>query len=256
MEESKYANLIWHNKKSTDFGIKIAYPFNPVHPTPDLQATHITGRNGDFIQDEQSYQNVTETFNLIVDKNPLISQSDWLKQVMDWLDPLSITVKQYEYLKFDIDPNYSYSAVIQTPPIFSWDTGLNQNLATGTLAFYCEPFQYRDDGINYINLPDSGVVYNPELMAAMPNWHFVANGSFTLTINDLPYEFDNMEGEFWINGDTGDTYDAKNNLMNSQTHFPNLEPPTLLAGKNTISITSGKENVTKAEYQPRWRRLI
>ena len=65
-----------------------------------------------------------------------------------------------------------------------------------------------------------------------------------------------MEGEFWINGDTGDTYDAKNNLMNSQTHFPNLEPPTLLAGKNTISITSGKENVTKAEYQPRWRRLI
>ena len=92
---------------------------------------------------------------------------------------------------------------------------------------------------------------------AVPNWHFIANGTFILNVNGYEYEFDNMSGEFWLNGDTGDTYDSKNNLFNSQIKFPNLAPPKLIPGKNTITITADSgSTITKAEYMPRWRRLI
>ena len=144
---------------------------------------------------------------------------------------------------------------MQTPPTINWDP--NQlNYGTGQLSFYCEPFQYRVDGINYINLPDNGIVYNSESRVAVPNWHFVAKGSFVLNVNDLNYQFDNMSGEFWLNGDTGDTYDKDNNLFNNQTHFPNLLPPELPSGENKISITADDGVITRAEYMPRWRRLI
>ena len=73
----------------------------------------------------------------------------------------------------------------------------------------------------------------------------------------MPYEFDSMSGEFWLNGDTGDAYDKDNTLFNSQTKFPNLQVPVLSPGKNTISITADSgATITKAEYMPRWRRLI
>lgn len=66
-----------------------------------------------------------------------------------------------------------------------------------------------------------------------------------------------MEGEFWLSGETGDTYDAKGNLYNTQTHFPNLDPPQLWKGQNTITVTAENgATITKAEYKPNWRRLI
>ena len=256
MASSDFSGLIYQNKSSLDLGIKVQYPLDPVYPVPDLEVTHITGRSGDFLQYNDAYQNVTRVFNCIINRPIDISQFDWERELIDWLaSPVLEGMRQYEFLQFDIDPEYAYNAIMQTPPTINWDP--NQlNYGTGQLSFYCEPFQYRVDGINYINLPDNGIVYNSESRVAVPNWHFVAKGSFVLNVNDLNYQFDNMNGEIWLNGDTGDTYDKDNNLFNSQTHFPNLLPPELPSGENKISITSDAGVVTRAEYMPRWRRLI
>lgn len=251
-----YSNLIYQGKSSGDLGLMIEYPFNVVHATPDLDPQHIKGRSGDFLQTDDSYQNVTETFNCRVYRPPDMSQFDWERNLIDWLaSPISKGRKQYQYLQFDADPEYVYSAIMQTPPSFTWDTN-NIFLATGQITFYCEPFQYKVNGITYIPLPDSGVVFNEEMHLAIPNWHFIAKGSFTLNVNGLTYEFSNMDGEFWVNGDTCDTYDEKGNLFNSQTKFPNLITPVLKPGENHISITAEAGVIKKAEYMPRWRRLI
>lgn len=256
MASSDFSGLIYQNKSSLDLGIKVQYPLDPVYPVPDLEVTHITGRSGDFLQDNDAYQNVTRVFNCIINRPVDISQFDWERELIDWLaSPVLEGRRQYEFLQFDIDPEYAYNAIMQTPPTINWDP--NQlNYGTGQLSFYCEPFQYRVDGINYINLPDNGIVYNSESRVAVPNWHFVAKGSFVLNVNDLNYQFDNMNGEIWLNGDTGDTYDKDNNLFNNQTHFPNLLPPELPSGENKISITADDGVITRAEYMPRWRRLI
>ena len=257
MEDSNLANLIFQNYKSSDFGMMVEYPFNIVHATPDIDPTHIKGRNGDFLQDNGSYQNVTETFNVIGYRDANTTQNDWERKVIDWLaPPLIDDARQYEYLQFDYDPDYAFRAVVTTPPTFTWDA-TDTFKVTGTIPFYCEPYQYRIDGINYSDLPNSGVVYNTETRTAIPDWHFVVNGTFTLNINNLQYEFDNMEGEFWLSGDTSDTYDSQNNYYNNQTHFPNLVAPVLYPGRNEISITAESETtISKAEYKPKWRRLI
>ncbi|WP_233551643.1 phage tail protein [Lactobacillus sp. ESL0230] len=250
-----FSGLIFNNKSSTDLGILIKYPFDPVHAVPDIDLTHIKGRSGDFIQDNGSYQNVTETFNCIVERPLNYTQFEWERELVDWLIAPEVNGKrQYQYLQFEIDPEYAYNAIVQTMPQFTSDENC-PNLATGQLTFYCEPYLYRVNGINYIDLPENGVVFNSETRVAIPNWHFVANGSFVLNVNDLNYQFDNMNGEFWLNGDTGDTYDAKGTLYNNQTHFPNLLPPELPVGENRISIKAADGVITRAEYMPRWRRL-
>lgn len=256
MADNQYASLIFNNKASADLGILIQYPFQVVHPQIDGDPTHIEGRSGDFLPDVNSYQNVTETFNVIVNRSPNLSQADWERQVTDWLtSPVVRGRRQYQYLQFDYDPDYAYSAIQKDPFSFQWDE-TNIGRATGQIPFYCEPFQYRVDGINYIDLPSQGIVYNQELRDAIPNWHFIANGSFSLIVNNKEYQFDNMNGEFWVNGDTCDTYDGNHNLLNDQTHFPNLITPILTPGENHISITAGAGVIQKAEYMPRWRRLI
>lgn len=259
MVEDSYANLIYQGKKSSDLGVLIQYPFNLTHPIPDIDPTHIKGRSGDFLQSDNSYQNVTETFNCIIQRQLGVSQFDTERQIMDWLaSPVSQGRKQYRYLQFDIDQEYVYNAILQNPPSIQWNENTD-TMATGQITFYCEPFQYQINGIDYVPLPnnDNGTVINEESQNAVPNWHFIANGNFLLNVNGYEYEFDNMSGEFWLNGDTGDTYDLKNNLLNSQTKFPNLAPPKLAPGKNTITITADSgATITKAEYMPRWRRLI
>lgn len=250
------SGLIYQGKSSADLGIMVQFPADPIYAVPDINATHIPGRSGDFLEDDNSYQNVTKTFNIIVNRPLDITQFDWEREFIDWLASPRIQGKrQYEYLQFDIDPQYAYKAIVTTSPTINWDQQ-TPNLGTGQITFYCEPFEYRVNGISYIDLPENGTVYNRESMIAVPNWHFLTKGSFVLKVNELSYQFDNLNGEFWLNGDTGDTTDEKDALFNNQTHFPNLLPPELLPGENNISLTAESGIITKVEYMPRWRRLI
>lgn len=250
--------LIFQDHASTDFGMVVQKPWDLIHPTADIDPTHIKGRNGDFLQNNQSYQNVTETFNLEILRPPEKGWFDWERAVTDWLsvptDPDGRM--KYQYLKFTADPAYVFKAIVKDPFTVTKDV-TSDFVGICAIPFYCEPFQYRIDGIAYIPLPDSGIVVGEEKWSAIPDWHFIANGSFTLYVNGLPYTFENMEGEFWLSGETGDTYDAKGNLYNTQTHFPNLDPPKLWKGQNTITVTAETgTTITKAEYKPNWRRLI
>ena len=254
--DDNYSGLIFQGKNSRDLGILIKYPFNWVHPVPDLDPTHIKGRNGDFLQDNISYQNVTETFTAVVNRPVNMNQFDFERNVTDWLSSPMTKERKYQYMQFDADPEYVYSAVQKDPYSFQWDD-INPFIATGSIPFYCEPFMYKTSGIEYVSLPEAGIVYNSEKYTAIPNWHFIAKGTFVLNVNDIPYEFDNMDGEFWLSGDTQDTYDKDNNLYNNQVKLPNLSVPLLQPGLNNISITAETgATITKAEYMPRWRRVI
>ncbi len=75
--DDNFSGLIFQGKNSRDLGLTVQYPFNLVHPAPDLDATHIKGRNGDFLQDDRSYQNVTETFTCLVNRPSDIEQFDY-----------------------------------------------------------------------------------------------------------------------------------------------------------------------------------
>lgn len=252
-----YKSIVFNNRKSTDFGVLVKYPFNPVHPTPDITTTHVNSRSGDYLVDYGSYQNTTQTFNIIVKKPSEWTRAEFNRQLINWLMPPHFDGKrQYSYFYFDEDENYAFYGIVKDAPIIEWDENAT-DFGTGTISIYTDPFYYRLDGIKFTDLPQAGYIKNLDSRETSPDWHFIANGSFILYVNSLPYEFDNMEGEFWVSGETGDVYDVKNNLYNNQCHFPNLEPPTLLYGKNTIEITADSSSTIQlAEYKPKWRRLI
>ena len=114
--DAKYSGLIFQGKNSRDLGFTVQYPFNLVHPTADLDATHIKGRNGDFLQDDNSYQNVTETFTINVVRPTNVSQFDYERQLTDWLAPPAMqTERKYQYRQVDYDPEYAYSAIQKDP---------------------------------------------------------------------------------------------------------------------------------------------
>lgn len=112
----EYSGLIFQGKNSRDLGFTVQYPFNLVHPTADLDATHIKGRSGDFLQDDNSYQNVTETFTVDAVRPSNVSQFDYERTLTDWLaSPVTMTQRKYQYLQFDADPEYAYSAIQKDP---------------------------------------------------------------------------------------------------------------------------------------------
>ena len=266
LSNNDFAKLIYRTHASTEFGILVQFPFNVTHPIPDLNATHIMGRNGDFIQDEGSFQDVTETFNVIVNR-PVKYQShlEAELEISDWLRK-SDSGKPYDYLKFDFLPGYIFEAAIKDPFSLTWQSDF---YATGTIPFFCKPFLKRTDGIDYkpvphidcTNLPGTANLFNQENTIAVPDWHIVGNGNFTITINGFPYEFSDIEDEVWLDGQeanaTTELDGDDTTLINNQMRLANNTTPKLFPGENTfkLSVDAGS-TVTKVEYKPNWGRLI
>lgn len=255
ISNGNWTSLIYRNHKSSDFGIYIKWPFTLAHAIPDYNKSHINGRNGDFIQDEGSYQNVTETFDIIAFKpSKYPSQFEYEAAITEWLQG-----NDYDYLKVEKFSSYVFEAIVDSSYTLNWDEN-DPDQATGQLIFDCKPFYKRTDGIYYQPLPQSQEVYNTEKVPAIPDWHFVCKGDFTLTVNEFPYEFNGITGDIWLDGD-GNARSVQNGdyttLLNSHILLANNTSPYIgPKSNNTIAITSGAENVTKAEYKPNWGRLI
>lgn len=235
----------------------IQWPFTLVHAVPDYNKTHVNGRNGDFIQDQGSYQNVTETFNIVVRiPKKYSTQFEYEAAVTEWLQG-----NDYSYLKITKFPGYVFEAIVDSAYSITWDEN-DYRYGIGQLAFDCKPFYKRSDGIYYQPLPDSGIVYNTEKVPALPDWHFVADGgNFTLTVNDFPYEFYDVTGDLWLDGQEGNARSEQDGdyttLLNTNMRLANNEPPILAPNtQNKITLTVDSGTVSKWEYKPNWGRLI
>lgn len=253
---SRYAYFTYRNHSSVDFGIFIKRPFTLVHATPDYTKTHINGRNGDFIQDEGSFQNVTETFDVEVHRpKKYKTLFEYESELTDWL-----TGNDYSPLSVSTFANYAFKAIYDTPLTITWDDS-HDEYGSGQISFNCMPFFRRTDGLKYQPLPSNGVVYNQEKVPAIPDWHFTANGGFTLYVNDKPYEFNAIDGDVWLNGQEGNATSVENGdydtLINTNMRLANNEAPVILPNqKNTISITPDSGTTVTSEWRPNWGRLI
>lgn len=248
--------LIYRGQSSTDLGIFIKWPFTFVHAVPDYNKQHVNGRNGDFIQDQGSFQNVTETFDIFV-KMPKEYNNlfEYETALTEWLKG-----NDYSYLGISNFPDYVFEAIYDSSMSITWNEN-DWRQGEGQLAFDCKPFFKRSDGINYIPLPENGVVYNYEKVPAIPDWHFKGSGDFTLYVNDKPYEFHGIDGDIWLNGD-GNANSLENGdyttLMNNSIRLTNNEAPVLEPqSQNKISIKlQDGASVSISEYKPNWSRLI
>lgn len=265
----RYADLVYHDHASTDFGIAVKKPWIPIHPTPDETKTHVPGRNGDVWQTNNAFQNVTETFECVVIRDPNL-YSDWFEvrdAISDWLG----VGQGYDYLEFTAYPNWAFYAEAQ--PFTLTPTENDDFQATLSLPFDCSPMMTSIRGLDYKKLPESGVIINQTDFDIHPEWHIHGSGDFMLVINGVNYFFDDVENDIWLKSD-GNAFEKDDqgieSLVNSKIRLANNDSPVFSCGKNTVSFQvptfaedgSLSKTITVhpadafCEYKAMWKKVI
>lgn len=254
------SEIIFHNRSSTDFGIKVLFPFNPLAPAPKKQLMSIPGRSGDWATNDSTYNSSETPVNVVIHLPRRYDDWEQLKNdIENWL------YGDEDWLRFSKNSDYLYRAQIVTAPTF---TPVNFERTNATFTFHFQPYKYDADSIHWKDFPRNGVVYNRENIDVKPDWHINGKGNFMLKVNDVPYEFNNIDGDIYLKGDEGNAYTNDptaayliDGLLNDHVRLANNAAPVLYAegdGSNSISIEPMDTNsiLNKAEFIPRWRRLI
>lgn len=260
--------------------MKLLFPFNPPSPAPDKTPVQIPGASGDWVPNTNTFRAVETQVNAVI-RIP--------HRYRDWAELKSDIIKwlygQEDWLKFDREPEYVYRAQIITAPTF---TPINKERINATLNFHFQPYKYRTNTIHWQELNPSmvknkldtnqtaeqakesvvGIYINDETENVYPDWHFNGTGNFMLLVNDMPFEFDDIDGDVYLLGNRGNAYsaDPRDNpsqieLLNDHIRLTNNWSPELLCsnkGKNKISLTpmDSSSVINKAEFIPRLRRLV
>ena len=247
---SKPEVMIYHNRSSTDYGILLQFPEPYIYAPKEMTAVHVPGRSGDIIEDNGAYNNPTLTVNFIV---VLPKRFDnwfqWNSSVANWL-----RADGYDYLKFSYQDGYVWEAYPNQAPVV---TPSSARSATGTFSFSVKPYLKRSDSVQMQDVPlGKGTIRNPESEASWPDWQIDAGDgskSFTLTVNDYPYNFNGVSGVIYVDGENCQVA-SNGNPINDQVVFANNDAPQMLQGENTISLSGDAVNSIK--WRPNWRRLV
>ena len=244
-----HGKLIYHNKSSTDFGAWIQYPTVQATTKRNVSLTPVVGVNGSYINDSFNYTDVSQQITFFVER-PL-KYRDWFTWGMDFGDWLTSHDKFVEYEPFYFEPfnGWHWEAYLSDGPTV---TPTNEQNATVTITLSAKPFLISDDSVEYQDVPKASI-YNWQRYSALPLFHLIGNGNFTLTVNGKNYQFNDIDDELFIDSDKCLIYKSLNESRNSHAILYNHEFPELCPGKNSISL---KGNYSKFEYKPRWRRAL
>lgn len=222
----------------------------PEISAPKRKSTFISipGVSGDYILDENAYENTFVTLEVICqveDKNEVMPMREKIVHTFD--------SGGYMPLELYFDPDRVYYGKVTDGPTFrvsgQWPTillySLNLNL---------KPF--KEHKTNNSPITSDGqpiVIVNPSSYVSPSIITMRGVGNFSLTINDILYSFNDVDGSIVINSViqeaykiVGDGIVGRNNKMFTR-HFP-----LLVSGPNTISFTGA----TSITVEGRWRTLV
>jgi predicted phage tail component-like protein len=232
--------LYYKGKNSLEFSLYIKSKGTYNAAERDFEFVSVPGRNGDLIQDNGRYKNVSIPYELALLKKDARTFSDLADSIKDWLS----VGGGYNVLWDSYNPRYfRYAAVEGGVDIAEELT----NYGEMSLTFNCKPYRYSFDGQKTITIRQSSTqIYNPEKLTAAPYIRIYGNGNITLSVNAVTNTFTGVSGYVEIDSEIMNAYKGLtplNNIMTGDT-FPTFAP-----GANTITITG---NATKAEIVPRW----
>lgn len=245
----EFGKLIYHNKSSTEFGARIIYPMVQAITKRNTSLTSVVGINGSYINDSQNYTDVSQQISFYVER-PL-RYKDWFTWQLDFGDWLTSSKKSVEYEPFYFEPfkGWHWEAFLSDGPNV---TPQNEQVANVDITIAAKPFMVKDDAITYQDVPEERI-YNWQRYEALPIFHILGNGDLTMTVNDLNYQFNNIDGELFIDSEKNLIYKSLNENRTTHAILPNHEFPKLTPGWNSITL---RGNYSKFEYQPRWRRAL
>lgn len=232
--------FVFAGQSSLDHRMVVEYcPSYPAGQRSVTKAT-IPGRNGDEVQDDGTYANVVQPYEVWFNGQPFGGFNAGAARVANWL----LGPKGYQRLEDSYDPE-TYRMALFAGPMDMANWMLRRGRAT--LEFDCKPERWLKAGQIPVTVASGEVLYNA-WRAAKPLLYVTGNG--TLNIGTKSITISGTSGEVTIDCDVKDAWQGLNNL-NDNIEVANRDWPTLPPGETTVTYSG----LTSVKIVPRWWRL-
>ena len=238
-----FNKIEYRGRTSDEFCLHITFPFDFVHAEADVNPVSVPGINGDIVQDNLRYKNISQNFAFTIIRNNYSPSFQILgRAITNW-----VAGNDYAPLTCDLIPSYQWEAHVATAPTMVITNNLQ---AAFVIAFDCKPFLKSLEGQEWQAVPSNPT--NLERWSAEPLWHIKGTGNLVLTVNGLDYKLNAIDDEVYIDSERGLVYKSLTESRAGLAVFPCNDFPVLVPGDNSIKLTG---DYSLFEYKPNWRCL-
>ena len=232
----------YNGKKNSDYGLEmLSMPTRP-HPARKGDLVDVPGRDGKLFMDENAYDRVLVTIQVI-------APGSKMDAIRAWLTGSGVLV-------FGDDPNRAYRASV-TKEFGISNRNPRMDAQEFMITFDCEPYRYEYPAPEAISIAKSGdSVNNTGTAPARPEITVQGSGDVTIIVNGYQIDIDDLETGAVIDCELMECFNAdKTQLINQK--FTMDDFPVLKPGANIVtwSAADGASVTGVTISAPRWRYL-
>lgn len=231
-----------NGKPCTDFGVQVSVGGALNSPSRDVTYHQIPGRNGDLVEDNGRFSNITYTYHCILRGKTSKDFRAKFAGFREWLG----TMRGYNRIEDTYDPDCFRMGVVSTllaPEM----VGTGVVGAEFDVTINAKPQRFTKEGENAIAVTNGMVLLN-EGYPAKPLITVNGSGAGTLNVGAYTMSISAIDGYVTLDCEAQDAYKGtvnKNSTVSAM--FPVLE-----TGNNTITYSGG---ITSVSIIPRWWHL-
>lgn len=222
--------IVIDNELASSYGLGLVG--RPVIPTAKQKVEHIEipGRHGSLTK-KGAYENVSfkVKFNMLERENV----KPFIRRAKPWL-------LQGKTLFSTDDDVYRKIKHVEMGDII---TEIEEH-GEFEVDFTLDPFEYTED-VN-LKLTEPSVIYNPGTIESDPKFWIVGNGTFRITINDVSFQINDVNGSVVIDSEVLEAYTDTIPMNNKMVG----KFPIFNVGENKIEWSGA---IQFMEIRPRWR---
>ena len=206
----------------------------------------IPGVSGDYIFDEEAYENVTFPLDLFT-KGATEEEMNELKEQITFI----FDTGGYVDLSLYSDPDHIYKVTIESEPSYDPD-GRRPLLLPYSVELSAKPFKrFKDEGVFESS---SLEIINPTPYLSRPEIKVYASSNFKLHVNGEEFAFQSIDDHVVIDSETENAYkEVPGGIISRNNRMYSLDFPVLRPGTNQLTLSG---NATRLSVKPRWVRKL
>ncbi|WP_416037474.1 distal tail protein Dit [Lactococcus formosensis] len=247
-----YPYFQFRGRKSTELNMRLLNEMEFVIPETSIELQEIAGRNSSMIIDKNNFKDIEKRFPVRLYLEEGYTIPEQLREITAWL----YSQRTYTPLVFSEYGNYYYKALAYGS-ISAKDK--KREWLDIDISFKCQPFMYRLDGNEEIQVITGQSLYNPEAYTSQPLLKFnktsaSSDSNFYIAGKQFRIAKEAGVGEITIDSERGIAYKAGNQNISSLVllNSGQYTPPQLLPGENTFTFSG---DINNFRVVPRWRAL-
>lgn len=249
-------HLIINSYDLADYGVYVSRKDKANAPKRRFTTITVPGRNGDLIQDDESWENIEVSYSCYVKENS--------KDVLPFIKQICLGQPGYLKIEDTVNP-YEYRFGAYSKGLDDIDTSIYNKQSKFTLTFNCKPQRYLKTGQDkYIlrDVKEAGIstdfitlrkLYGPASYPCSPILFVTGNSEWAkIKIGVETIDLKSDGEEFVIDTETLNCINSNGENRNNKIRF-SFDQSLKFSFKDTdISVST---NITKLVIQPRWFML-